>query len=191
MISENKILENSKEIVKIELLNIINNEVIPAIKDIIIEAYESELEDIVNSDYDEIKPEYYKDLFIERLNNFEYIEEGFDNISVICPGMDDFDFDEELSFLYNILIGLTGNYYKVPTSLLGYDKEGVLVISEDNPALEYMDLSTLDLFEFSNNSPIDLFVDANEFLKEHLSGYIEQANNLAAGTIKAFVNGDI
>jgi hypothetical protein len=50
-----------------ELHSVFNDDVIPNIKNMLLESYSELLEDVVDSDYDFIKPEFYKQFFEERL----------------------------------------------------------------------------------------------------------------------------
>lgn len=162
-------------------LSIILEDIIPEVKEIIIESYRNNLEGVVISDYETIKPEYYEETFIERLDEFEYVREDEDeSINFVCPDMENFDFSQGLEFIYNILSGLVGTYYKVHSYKLGYtDEDTMFVVGEGNPILEGIDTKELKIYEFSDNEPINIFVDAEEFVDENINDWISNANKKA------------
>jgi len=189
---DEKSLSKLEEVIKYELIKLFNDDVVDEIKNLIISSYEQELEGIVDSEYDNIKPESYKDSFIKRLNEFGYIvdDDGGENVTFICPDMDNFDFSDGLEFIYNILSGLVGNYYKVHSSYLGYeDEDTMFIVGESNPYIEYLDLNKLELFEFSNTEPKDIFQDAEEFVSDNMEEWLGQASEFATQKFKDYFSG--
>lgn len=179
-----------EETIKYELAQLFEEHVIEEVKNSIISSYESELEGVVSSDYDNIKPESYKDVFIERLNDFTYIIDDEENVTFVCPDMENFDFSDGLEFIYNILSGLVGNYYKVHSSDLGYDDEDTMfVVGEDNSYIENLDINKLELFEFSNTEPKDIFQDAEEFVSENMDDWLSQASKSAIDKFNNYLKG--
>jgi hypothetical protein len=156
----------------------------------LLESYSELLEDVVDSDYDFIKPEFYKQFFEERLQEFQYIIDKDSCVTLRCPDEDNFDFSGSLSFIYNIINGMPGNYYKVHLSTIGvYDEDDVFVISEDSDLLSGVNLSNLPLFEFSNSEPIDLFGATNTFVNDNIEEWVKLANNRAIEKYKNYMKG--
>lgn len=166
-------------LIKYNLREILEEEAIPEVKNLILDSYENELEDVVESNYSNIMPETYKEDFIARLEDFEYIKENDNGVSFSCPDLDNFDFEDGLEFIYNIVTGMVGNYYKVHSYKLGYrDEDYMFIVGEDNEALEGIDIEELELYEFSNTD-IDIFSEANEFVEENMSTWVDKANEIA------------
>jgi len=177
-------------LIKDELNTVLGEKAVPLIKQMLLESYEVNLEGVVDSEYDFIRPEFYRQFFEERLEGFEYIVDNGDYLTLRCPDEENFDFSGDLSFINTILNGIVGNYYKVHLSELGiYDEDDVFIISEDSDLLGGLDLTNLSLFEFSNSEPIDLFSETDEFVSENIDDWIEEANSKAINKYEEYMKG--
>lgn len=166
-------------LIKHNLREVLEEEAVPEIKNLILDAYEDKLEGVVESNYTNIIPETYKEDFITRLEDFEYIKEDDNNVSLSCPDIENFDFEDGLEFIYNIVTGMVGNYYKVHSYKLGYkDEDYMFIVGEDSEVLEGINTDELELYEFSETE-VDIFSDAEEFVEENMSSWVDKANEIA------------
>ena len=62
-------------------------EVIDDIKDAIISEYDEQLVDVVTDRRSKTNPNLYREEFIERLDEFEYLEESGDTLTLNIPDM--------------------------------------------------------------------------------------------------------
>lgn len=190
-------IESFRLIIKNELLIIMREEATPVIKEKVLGSYK-ELYGVVQGDYDDLKPETYEALFMDRTENFDFIAESDTGISMRCPSIDNFDFTGGLELVGGIINGFPGNYYKVKaadyTKIAGeatssmYNRSTYLV-DESNPFLNNFNKDTLDKFEFSNSPPIDVFGEANSYIKGNIRIWINRAIRKAEIILKNFVSG--
>ena len=177
-------------LIKEELNTVFNEQAVPHIKQMLLTSYAAKLEGVVDSEYNFIKPEFYRQFFEERLEEFPYVIDNDSYITLRCPDEDNFDLSGNLAFIHNIVNGLQGNYYKVHLSTIGvYDEDDVFIIAEDNDLLRGVDLSNLSLFEFSNSEPIDLFAETDEFVSENIDTWVSAANEEAVKKYENYMKG--
>lgn len=142
-------------------------------------------------------PAHYRDEFLERLNNFEYIEDFGDVINFVVPSMDNFNFSGRLKIIENIMDGTSGVYIEID----GKQYE-MLFPNKKPPIVEALDRSVpknrmiylvkynyglgkiwrtvfprkkMVRFPFSNSPPIRVFEDANTFVDDNLDKWINEA----------------
>ena len=85
--------------------------------ELIMYEYDAELVDVANSNREVGKVLDFegkrRDEFIKRLEKFNFIEEGANNVKFKLPTMDSFDFSGNLEIFTNIFEGTVGIYYVV------------------------------------------------------------------------------
>lgn len=156
------------------------------VREVILEDYDLMLNGVANP-RSKIAPEKLMPEFIDRLNDFEFVEKTGDAIKITTPNMENFPFYGKVRPLENILEGLAGKYVEVDgkdyrrasgkltyrgrhirmdvTYLFKYDKEVV----EWEHALS----KKFDVYPFSNTPPIDIFGRADEFMEDNLDKFID------------------
>jgi hypothetical protein len=100
-------------LIKNELIIIFTEEAVPRIKELIIESYRGNLNDVVTGDYNSLKPEGLEQLFTAKLEDFEYVVDGGEGVVLRCPDSGNFDFSDGLSLIGGIVEGLPAEYYKI------------------------------------------------------------------------------
>ena len=201
-----KIVNTYKELTKkqiISRLEIASTEVI----DHIMILYDDELVSVVTNRDSRADPRHYREEFLERLNDFEYIEVFEDVINFIVPSMNNFDFSGCLKIIENIMDGTVGTFIEVD----GEQYES-LFPNKKPPIVEELDRSVsksrmiylvkynyglgkrwksvfprekMVKFPFSNVPPIPIFEEANTFVDDNLDKWIEEAVD---NTTKKFEN---
>lgn len=184
--------------IKNELMLIFNEEAIPKIKGLIMEAYKSNLNGVVQGEYDSIKPENMESIFEEELASFGFIKDIGKGMELRCPSPENFNFGEKLSLIGAILNGIPSDYYKVPAdkfaklipagSQSSYDIKEHL-IAGDNPFLENVDKTTLDKFEFSAAPPINIMENALDYVKGNMPIWVGRAVRKAEINYKEYMRG--
>ena len=176
------------------------------VNDYIMELYDDLLISPVADRNSRANPLYYRDEFVERLNNFERIEVFGDAVNFIVPSMDNFDFSGRLKMTENIMDGTAGVYIEVD----GKQYES-LFPNKKPPVVEALDRSVpksrmiylvkhsyglekrwksifpktrMVMFPFSNVPPIRLFEYTNDFVDERLDKWIDEAVDNTADEFK-------
>jgi hypothetical protein len=169
------------------------------VTDYIMELYDEHLVSPVADVNSRSNPLYYRDGFLEKLNEFEYIESSGDVINFIVPNMNNFGFSGRLKMIENIMDGTAGIYIEVDGQ-----QYGILFPNKKPPIVEALDRSIpksqmiylvkynygigkrwsvlfpkkrMVRFPFSNVPPIEIFEDANTFVDERLDKWIEEATD--------------
>jgi len=162
------------KVTKKKLATLFNSSLTDEVKTMIEEAYEEKLFGVVPKG-DLGRPEDFYDLFVERLNNFEFVRHEAESLHFNCPSIDTFDFSGALSFLKVILEGIVGFYYIIPSEtyrLLGYTppdfSTDIYLINENDPLVnditQRLGKQFLNVYAFSNSGPIDIFSEAKDFI---------------------------
>ncbi len=106
-----EIAQNFSEIIK-EKLHTNLKKVIEQIKKVIISEYD-ELISVVEDPNSKANPALYRDDFIKRLDNFSFIENSGETVSVNVPDMETFDFSGRLKVVETIINGVAGSYIEM------------------------------------------------------------------------------
>lgn len=169
------------------------NEVIAETKRIILEKYD-ELSSFVTDPNSKTNPGLYKDDFVKRLDDFNYIEDRVESIEINVPSMETFDFSGRLKVIEAIMNGIAGNYVEMNleefTSIFKRSP-----FSADSKGAE--DLANVDIFliryndniknierhlkkefikyPFSNVSSFDVLEKGGEFISKNMKTWISKA----------------
>ncbi len=187
-------------IVKKELTNILSIEVVPEVKDIIINSYNINLNDVVKDRRSKIRPEDYLLEFSDRLDSFNFFKKKENGVTFVTPDMENFDFSGRLSVIQTILEGTVGNYYEVsgedyrrltgknPISKESIDstlpiKDRVYLLRSTDPVVKKAEVEFgkkyLVPYAFSNTPPIDIMIDAQRFVDNNMDYWIDSAIKMA------------
>ncbi len=180
-----KAINDIKSLFKKHILIIFDDDVIPRIKEMIIEDYDLLLNGEVINLKSRTRPENYMDAFINRLDEFEYVYIYDRKLSLLVPDTDTFDFSGRLVVIQEILEGTAGSYIEVDMSQLEkmYDKipptlefvdpfvplkERIVKLRKTDDILNKLRTNNIPIvdYPFSNTPPINIF--------ERTSGYIEK-----------------
>lgn len=175
--------------------------------DIVMREYDSSL--TINDRKSKSNPEFYRDDFVERLENFNYIEEGGDTIKFTVPTMENFDFSGRLKVIEQIMEGTVGVYVEVNAE--DYEKMfGKKVLSREpldtsvpkrdliylmryNVVVRNAELTTfgkrnyLVKYPFSNTTSIPILEGAESFIDENMNNWVKEAINKATKKFKMTV----
>jgi hypothetical protein len=184
--------------------------IIPDIKSVIIEKYNEELVDVVTDANSRANPNFYLDEFIDRLDEFEYIEEVGNIVTLIVPDEGNFDFSGRLRVLEMMMQGLSGLHVEmsgedylmvfgkrpINEDVLDDDmplKERVYIVKYNDRIREIEDRfnKKFTVYPFSNTPPIDLLHVADEFVEENMDRWIEEVLEESKGKIVSQLRGDI
>lgn len=179
------------------------------VTDHIMELYDNLLIAPVTDRNSRANPSFYRDEFVERLNNFEHTEVFGDAVNFIVPSMNNFDFSGRLKMTENIMDGTAGVYIEVD----GRQYES-LFPNKKPPVVEALDRSVpksrmiylvkhsyglerrwknifpktrMVMFPFSNVPPIRLFEYTNDFVDEKLGKWIDEAIDNTADEFKTIL----
>jgi len=169
---------------------------IPRIQEIIMQEYDIELTGRVIDRKSRTNPIYYRDEFEEALLNFEWIETEGGAMKLVTPETNTFDWRQgRLRIIEKILEGLVGRYVEV-------DGQQYITMYDKPPIGEPFDKTVprkqriytlratallkrkwsiafpkkpLVNYPFSNQPPIDIFDAANQYVKEEIRGWIDEA----------------
>lgn len=89
------------------------SDVVDEIKQIIIEEYDDKLMGSVVNRKSAIDYNMYRDEFISRLDNFQFIKENGNVITLDVPDIETFDFSDGLEIVQTMMEGLSGTYVEV------------------------------------------------------------------------------
>jgi len=160
------------------------------IKKVIIAEYDR-LSSIMDDPNSKANPALYRDDFIKRLDNFSYVENVGDTVSINVPDMETFDFSGRLKVVETIINGVAGSYIEMS----GEEYKSIFKrtpFSPDSRGAE--DLSNEDIYlirynnnirniekhlkkdfvkyPFSNMPPIDVLEKAGEFVDSNMEKWI-------------------
>lgn len=167
------------------LINILEDKAIPRLKDIILEDYSFELNDVANPK-STLAPEKYMAEFSKRLDSFDYIDKKFRGIKFITPDMENFDFRAGLEPIETILEGMIGRYVEVARNdySRATGKQTYKGMREEVYLIKYTaEVRTwekkldkkFEEYAFSNTPPLDIFGRGNEFIAENLGKWVDDA----------------
>lgn len=168
-----------------KLVFVLENNAIPRIKDIILEDYDFNLNDVANPK-SKLAPDGYVGEFTKRLNSFDYLDKTSKGVKLITPDMENFDFRDGLEVVETVLEGLVGRYievehddYQRATGRSTYrgKRAEVYLIKYNNEVRDWeKDLDKkFEEYAFSNTPPIDIFARAEIFVNENMERWIEEA----------------
>ena len=176
-----------------KLIDILEKEAIPMAKELIIDDYGFNLNDIANPK-SKLAPERFEDEFIGRLERFKFIEETEKGIKIICPDINNFDFRGELKTIKTILEGIAGTYVEIERedyikaskkqTYQGRADEVFLVryTGEVRKWEKILD-KKFERYPFSNTAPIDIFGRACQYIGDNLDRWIDNAIDKSKGRV--------
>lgn len=199
--SEAKLTVRNKVEKLIDLINEIyvdnlETRYIPEIKAIIMQEYDVELTGKVTDRGSRTNPIYYRDEFVEALDDFEFIIVDREEVTLTIPEVDNFNWTQgRLHIIENILEGAIGTYVELDEAqyIKLYGKRPVIQpfdktvpIKERIYLLRYSpDLNRrwrenfprdeLIKYPFSNTPPIDIFLEANRYVMENRQSWINNS----------------
>lgn len=140
------------------LLNIVNEIItekfylfLPELKEVYLETYKEVLASFELPEYSVADPLLYIDIFEERLDEFEYIDDYTqETVDITIPTMDNFEFGEELVFIELISKDLLGVFIEV--NFYEYKK----LIDEVSISADLNRYVMSALPVFSDTTPVDL-----------------------------------
>jgi hypothetical protein len=164
------------------------------IKRIIIEKYDAELVGVVTDRESKTNPIFYREEFIDRLDKFTYFTTEGESVSLKVPDMENFDFSGRLEVIESIMEGLAGLYVemnaedykavfnKPPINTKPFDdyippKERIYLVRYSNrikKAEKDLDKEFVR-YPFSNTPPIQILEEADRFVDQNLSSWIEES----------------
>lgn len=165
---------------------------VPMIVDTIMSSYDLELTAAVTSRDSRTNPALYRSLFLERLENFEFVTEQEKGLLLRTPDMENFDFSGRLKIIENILDGTAGTYIEVDEEqyVQMYNRQPrrtdvfdltvpkkqriyLLRLTEDvNNRLRNNNIKRVK-FPFSNSPPIDIFSEADQLVDSNMDRWIQ------------------
>lgn len=171
--------------------SLLKREAIPEVIDRLMQAYDLNLTSAVIDRKSRTRPELYQELFLERLEGFEYIELREDELDFTTPDMDNFDFSGRLNVIKTILEGTAGVHVEVdadqyeilfgkpplredPLDIDVPKKERIYIMryTAKLRALEREKLRPMNeelvRYPFSNMPPFDIFEEVNEYVEDEL-----------------------
>lgn len=193
-----KVQQDLSNIVEKEIFFILTEKAIPEFLANINDVYESTLNDIVSDSNSKTRPELFKTTFMERLNNFNFLETQGGKITFKTPDMETFDFSGKLRILQTIMEGIVGQYVEIsgedylkvfgkkkididPLDSEESDKNRIYLIKYSTALRKKEDElhKKFVKYPFSNMPPIDLFDTSNKFIETNLNTWIEEATQKA------------
>lgn len=175
-------------------LNLKFEEAAEQIQSAVLAQYDQELVDVVTDRKSKTNPNFYREEFIERLSQFEYVKVSGDKLTINVPDMETFDFSGRLSVIKHIMEGMAGKYVEInekdfvksfgkrPMSEETVDKyvspkERIYLIRYNNRAKQAEDTLGKDLvpYPFSNTPPIKILEEGEKFVEDNMSRWIEEA----------------
>lgn len=180
---------------------------IERIKQVIIEEYDNQLIGFKADRRSKIDYNTYRDKFVSRLNEFQFIKDNENGITLNIPDMETFDFSDGLEIVKIMMEGLGGIYIEVDEEEYSYifGRKPQLADAVDNNVttkdrvflVKYTgkirrvekELNTRFVrFPFFNSSPIDILEVGDVFVKDNIDEWInnaiEQANKRVVNTYK-------
>ena len=191
------IVDNISKKIDLGLKKSLNNElinVVEEIKQIIIEEYHDKLMGFKADSKSAIDYNMYRNEFISRLNEFQFIKDNGNIITLNVPDMETFDFSDGLELVEIIMEGLSGIYVEIDEKEYSYifGKKPQLIEAVDKrvapkdkvflvrytgkvKAVEKELNKSFIRYPFSNTSPIDILEMGNLFVKNNLDEWINNA----------------
>lgn len=182
-----------------EVFNTLTYIAVPEIIDTIEEEYNLSLNGIPAHRKSLTRPALYQDLFMERLNEFEFVEVSNGNITLNVPDMETFDFSGELRVIQTILEGLAYSTYleikETDRRKMGLSKASISFRLKGLTLYLYNTKRHKDIgnrlkdnnierieYPFSKAGPIDIFTKANDVVNDYMDTWLNDA--IQEGQIK-------
>lgn len=165
---------------------------VPQITGAILEDYDSRLVAAVTDRKSRTRPDLYRDAFVDRLFEFDYIKETPKGATLCTPDMDNFNFSGQLRIIENILNGTAGVHVEVDeeqyvqmysrqprlTDLFDPDlpkKKRIYLLRLTVDVRNRLRNNNIDLvrFPFSNTPSIDIFGTANSLVEDNLGMWVD------------------
>jgi len=167
---------------------------IDEIKQIIIEEYDDKVMGSITNSRSVIDYNMYRDEFISRLDDFQFIKEEGNIVTLDVPDIETFDFSDGLEIVETIMEGLSGTYVEVNeaeySSIFGKKprlaeavdkrvspKDRVFLVKYTGKVRgAEKELSKRFVrYPFSNTPPIDILEAGNLFVSDNLDGWLHNA----------------
>lgn len=170
------------------------NKAITEIKQVIIEEYDDKLTSSTVNSKSSIDYNMYRDEFISRLDDFQFIKEEGDIISLDVPDIETFDFSDGLEIVEIMMEGLSGTYVEVNEKEYSHifgrkprlseaidkrvsPKDRVFLIRYSGKVrgVEKDLKKRFVRYPFSNTPPIDILEAGSLFVDDNLNVWINNA----------------
>lgn len=170
---------------------------IPRIKELIMADYDSELVAVVTDRKSKTNPLFYREEFEVALNEFDYIVQNKEYITLIVPDIENFPWLKgRLKIILQILEGTSGIYVEIseeqyiqmynkkPLSIEPYDntvsrKERMYLLKYTSKVQrrekEVFNKKVLIRYPFSNSPPISLFESTIKFVEFNFKIWLEDS----------------
>lgn len=164
------------------------------LQQVIIGKFDEELVGVVTDRNSKTNPNLYREEFIERLAQFNYVDENPNTISLMVPDMETFNFSGRMKVIEAIMSGLTGVYVEMSEddyiSIFGKKpinqepldeyvspKERVYLVKYTGTITKAeKELNKKFVrYPFSNTGPIDIFSSGEKFVNDNINNWIESA----------------
>jgi len=196
---DNKLGADAKTMYEEEVFNTLMTLAVPEIMDTIEEEDNLSLNGVLAHKNSIARTELYQGLFMERLEEFEFLEVTDGNITLNIPDIETMDFSGDLRILHTILEGVSPSTYLevnennrrkmgLAKANLSYRIKGKTIylynLKRHKTLETKMRESKIERVEypFSRMGPIDIFVKANEVVDEYLSAWLDTA--IKEGSVK-------
>ena len=170
------------------------NNAIDEIKQVIIEEYDDKLMGSTVNSKSLIDYNMYREEFISRLNDFQFIKENGNIITLDVPDIETFDFSDGLEIVQTMMEGLSGVYVEVNEKEYSYifgskprvaeavdgrvpPKNRVFLVRYTGRvrSAEKEGSKQFVRYPFSNTPPIDILEAGNLFVNNNLNVWINNA----------------
>lgn len=156
-------------------------------------------DDLMSFIYDKdskANPAIYRDTFKDRLDEFKYVIDKGDNISIVSPDLDNFDFSSGLKILEIIMNGIVGTYIEISPQdyekifnkrfvnsefIENVDGQDIFILRYDNyiQKIENNMKRKFVKYPFSNTPPFKIFEEGDKFISNNVDSWIEDAIEMA------------
>lgn len=187
-----KISKDIKLLYEQEVINTLEHLAVKEIVDTIEEDYIIMLNSVSAHKNSLTRPILYQDIFMDRLNNFTFLEILNSNIILNVPDMETFNFSGELRVIQTILEGLFPSvYFEIKESdrkRMGLVKSTIRFIIKGETLYlydikKYNNLETLMQnnkvekieYPFSKVGPLDIFTNADDVVNEYMDKWLTTA----------------
>jgi hypothetical protein len=196
----NKLTKTMSKLIKIALTAKFN-QAAGQVQQSIIDEYDQELVDVVTDRNSKTNPNLYRDEFIERLGEFDYVEISEDTISLISPDMETFDFSGRLKVIQAIMHGMAGIYIEINEedyiNVFGKRPVNQDPVDEYVPPKEKIYIARYNAkiktaerelnkkfvrYPFSNTAPFNILDEGDKYIEENMGRWIDEALDEAQKT---------
>jgi hypothetical protein len=187
----NKLVSKAtKDLTKITTRIVVENlekEAIPIVKNMIMNDYEMLLNGRVTDRNSRTNPEDYMDEFESSLSVFKFVINTENGIRFVVPDMENFNFSGKLRVIKDILEGTAGNYVEVdmkqiekiykkrPTTIEYFDssvplEERIIKLRKTLDVINRLKENNIPIvdYPFSNTPPIDIFYNTSRYVEKEL-----------------------